>query len=222
MADSATIVAASLDSSQLEQSINKLVATVANKTKEMADNFTSEVARMEQAVKNLGNVKINSGGTVDGGSSRRTSKQKEEENQVKATTQAYKEQRVTLDQQAAIIRKASQVSIRTGDAGSVRNADTLQTMNIQLDLLRERLREARNQYSSFVALASHATTTGDKGLYQFATEGVHKYGDEVRTLIPQIRGLQNAIQQMGDVIAPQGHTIQNYVNSLQKTNPELV
>ena len=221
MADSATIVAASLDSSQLEQSINKLVATVANKTKEMADNFTSEVARMEQAVKNLGNVKINSGGTVDGGSSRRTSKQKEEENQVKATTQAYKEQRVTLDQQAAIIRKASQVSIRTGDAGSVRNADTLQTMNIQLDLLRERLREARNQYSSFVALASHATTTGDKGLYQFATEGVHKYGDEVRTLIPQIRGLQNAIQQMGDVIAPQGHTIQNYVNSLQKTNPEL-
>jgi peptidoglycan hydrolase CwlO-like protein len=94
-------------------------------------------------------------------------------------------------------------------------------MNIQLDLLRERLREARQQYSSFVAMASSATKTGDKGLYQFATEGVHKYGDEVRTLIPQIRGLQNAIQQMGDVIAPQGHTIQNYVNSLQKANPEL-
>ena len=221
MADSATIIAASLDSSQLETSINKLVSMVAERTKAMADNFTSEVGRMEKAIKNLGNIKIDSGGTVDGGSSRRTSKQKEEENQVKATTQAYKEQRVTLDQQAAAIRKASQVSVRTGDAGSIRNADTLQTMNIQLDLLRERLRETRNQYSSFVAMASSATKTGDKGLYQFATEGVHKYGDEVRTLIPQIRGLQNAIQQMGDVIAPQGHTIQNYVNSLQKTNPEL-
>lgn len=221
MADSATIVAASLDSSQLEQSINKLVATVASKTKEMADNFTKEVGRMEQAVKNLGNIKIDSGGAADGGSSRRAKLFSQEGEVIQRNNQIAKEYNTTLDQQAAAIRKASQVSVRTGDAGSIRNADTLQTMNIQLDLLRERLREARNQYSSFVALASHATTTGDKGLYQFATEGVHKYGDEVRTLIPQIRGLQNAIQQMGDVIAPQGHTIQNYVNSLQKTNPEL-
>lgn len=221
MADSATIVAASLDSSQLEQSINKLVATVASKTKEMADNFTKEVGRMEQAVKNLGNIKIDSGGAADGGSSRRAKLFSQEGEVIQRNNQIAKEYNTTLDQQAAAIRKASQVSVRTGDAGSIRNADTLQTMNIQLDLLRERLREARNQYSSFVALASHATTTGDKGLYQFATEGVHKYGDEVRSLIPQIRGLQNAIQQMGDVIAPQGHTIQNYVNSLQKTNPEL-
>ena len=106
MVDSATIIAASLDSSQLETSINNLVKTVAEKTKAMADNFTSEVARMEQAVKNLGNIKIDSGGTADGGSSRRTSKQKEEEEQVKATTQAYKEQRITLDQQATAMQNA--------------------------------------------------------------------------------------------------------------------
>ena len=40
--DSATIVSAALDSRQLEDSINKLVATVANKTKEMADNIKTE------------------------------------------------------------------------------------------------------------------------------------------------------------------------------------
>lgn len=221
MSNSATIVTAALDSTQLEQSINKLVQTVASKTKAMADNFTSEVGRMEQAVKNLGNIKIDSGGAADGGSSRRAKLFSQEGEVIQRNNQIAKEYNATLDQQAAAIRKASQVSVRTGDAGSIRNADTLQTMNIQLDLLRERLREARQQYSSFVAMASSATKTGDKGLYQFATEGVHKYGDEVRTLIPQIRGLQNAIQQMGDVIAPQGHTIQNYVNSLQKANPEL-
>jgi hypothetical protein len=219
--NSATVVAASLDSLQLEASINSLVKMVAQKTKAMADNFTSEVGRMEQAVKNLGNIKINSGGAADGGSSRRAKLFSQEGEVIQRNNQIAKEYNATLDQQAAAIRKASQVSVRTGDAGSIRNADTLQTMNIQLDLLRERLREARQQYSSFVAMASSATKTGDKGLYQFATEGVHKYGDEVRTLIPQIRGLQNAIQQMGDVIAPQGHTIQNYVNSLQKANPEL-
>lgn len=98
--DSATIVSAALDSRQLEDSINKLVQTVASKTKEMADNFTREVGRMEQAVKNLGNIKIDSGGTADGGSSRRTSKQKEEETQVKSTTQAYKEQKTIVGELA--------------------------------------------------------------------------------------------------------------------------
>ena len=106
MADSATIIAASLNSDQLETSINNLVKTVAEKTKAMADNFTSEVARMEQAVKNLGNIKIDSGGTADGGSTRRTSKQKEEETQVKATTQAYKEQSASFDQMATAQQKA--------------------------------------------------------------------------------------------------------------------
>lgn len=89
MADSATIVAASLDSSQLEQSINKLVSTVAEKTKAMADNFTSEVARMEQAVKNLGNIKIDSGGTADGGSSRRTKMLSEESLKAKEVAMTY-------------------------------------------------------------------------------------------------------------------------------------
>lgn len=111
MADnSATIIAASLDSDALEKSINKLVETVATKTKDMADNFTKEVGRMEQAIKNLGNVKVDFGGTADGGSSRRTSKQKEEESQVKATTQAYKEQAATFDQQAASVKRASRGS----------------------------------------------------------------------------------------------------------------
>ena len=218
---SATIIAASLSSEELEKSIDKLVGNVATATNIIRKDFDDMVSHVKQSLNSLGDIKINSSGSSDGGSSRRAKLFSQEGEVIQRNNQIAKEYNTTLDQQAAAIRKASQVSVRTGDAGSIRNADTLQTMNIQLDLLRERLREARNQYSSFVALASHATTTGDKGLYQFATEGVHKYGDEVRTLIPQIRGLQNAIQQMGDVIAPQGHTIQNYVNSLQKTNPEL-
>ena len=89
MADSATIVAASLDSSQLETSINKLVSMVAEKTKEMANNFTGEVKRMEDAVKNLGNIKIDSGGTADGGSSRRTKMLSEESSKAKEVAMTY-------------------------------------------------------------------------------------------------------------------------------------
>ena len=86
---SATIIAASLDSDALEKSINKLVETVASKTKAMADNFTSEIARMEQAVRNLGNIKVNSSSSADGGSSRRTSTLKKEEEQARNVVAGY-------------------------------------------------------------------------------------------------------------------------------------
>ena len=207
MADtSATIIAASLSSEELEKSIYKLVDNVATATELIRKDFDDTVSHVKKSLSSIGDIKINTGGS---GTSKGGTGLKQVEQEAKSAT-------ASLDN----LTKAQQVAIRTSSE-KYRNADTLETMNIQLNLLRERLREARNQYSSFVALASHATTTGDKGLYQFATEGVHKYSDEVRTLIPQIRGLQNAIQQMGDVIAPQGHTIQNYVNSLQKANPEL-
>lgn len=214
MPNSPTIVAASLDSKQLEDSISKLVQTVNAKTDEMANHFTQKVGQMEQAIKNFGNMKFE--GSSGSGTNKLTEGQKSLETQTKKTTQAMREQKMTLDQAA----QSQQVAIRSA-SNSFRNADTLQMMQTNLDLLRERLRDARQQYSSFIALASHATTTGDKGLYQFATAGVHKYEQEIKSLIPQIRGMQDAIKQMGDVIAPQGHTIQNYVNSLGKISPEL-
>lgn len=126
MADSATIVAASLDSSQLETSINNLVKTVAEKTKAMADNFTSEVARMEQAVKNLGNIKIDSGGASDGGSSRRTKSLSEEIAKAKEVTMSY-------DQMQAALQKIAK------DNGGLKDIRTFNKDELQsyIDLLRK-------------------------------------------------------------------------------------
>ena len=126
MADSATIVAASLDSSQLEQSINKLVSMVAEKTKAMADNFTKEVGRMEQAVKNLGNIKIDSGGAADGGSSRRTKMLLEESLKAKEVTMTY-------DQMQAAFQKISKESSGLKDIRTF-NKEELQSY---IELLRK-------------------------------------------------------------------------------------
>lgn len=205
-----TVVIAQLDDDKLRASIDSLVTHFNSQLEKMKKDSTSAVQEITQTLNKLGEIKVDMGGSANGGSSRRAKAQTEEAKAVKDTAMAY-------DQLA----KVQQVAVRSGDSSSIRNADVLQTMNVQLDLLRERLREARQQYSSFVALAAHATTTGDKGLFQFATEGVHRYEQEVHNLIPQIRNLQTGIKQMGDVIAPQGHTMQNYVNSLQKTNPQL-
>lgn len=219
-----TIVLASLDDEKLRQSIANLVANVKRATHTMLTDTNSTVDAMEKKLKSLGNLKIGSGGTNDGGVSKHTKAQNADTEAIEKNI-AAQDRQIKKNQEVAMsfdrAANAQQVAIRSANPSGIRNADTLQTMNIQLDLLRERLREARQQYSSFVALAAHATTTGDKGLFQFATEGVHRYEQEVRNLIPQIRTLQSGIQQMGDVIAPQGHTIQNYVNSLQKANPEL-
>jgi len=217
MANNPTIVAASLSDQDLKNSIDKLVKHVEEATNKMAGSMDSAVEQMKKKLGELGNVKIDFGGTSSGGVTKKViNDQRELEEQTKKTTQAAKEQKMTFDHTA----QSQQVAIRSASS-SFRNADTLQMMQTNLDLLREKLRDARQQYSSFIALAAHATTTGDKGLYQFATSGVRQYEQEVKSLIPQIRSMQTAMQQMGDVIAPQGHTIQNYVNSIGKVSPEL-
>ena len=104
---SATIIAASLSSEELEKSIDKLVGNVATATDLIRKDFDDMANHIKQSLNSLGNIKIDFGGTADGGSSRRTSKQKEEETQVKATTQAYKEQAATFDQQAAARKRAA-------------------------------------------------------------------------------------------------------------------
>lgn len=102
-----TIVAASLDSKALEKSISDLVTKVNTSTKQMADSFSEQVRRMERDLRSLGNTKQGTGGAdSDGGSSRRTRALKEEEEQTKRTTQAIREQKLSLDQNAQAMQQA--------------------------------------------------------------------------------------------------------------------
>jgi len=207
-----TVVVARLDNKELKESINQMVIDFENGLNRMKQSADTAVADLQKTLKKLSDTKVDSSGSADGGSSRRKKSNDEETQSIKSKTAAAKEFTATLDQQAQAVQKAM---------GGSRNADIIQTMQTQLELMLSRLREARSQYSSFIELAAHATTTGDKGLFQFATENVHRYEQEVRNLIPQIRGLRNGITQMGDVLAPQGHAFENYVKSLMQANPEL-
>ena len=205
----ATIIVGKLSDEELQKSIDKLVGEIATANYLIRKDFDHTINHIQKSFKSLGDIKVGAGGASDGGSSRRSSVLKQEEQAVKNLTYSYDN-----------FAKTQQVAVRT-QSSNYRNADTLETMKIQLELLRQRLIETRQQYSSFVALAANATRTGDKGLYQFATSNVHAFEAEAKSLIQQIRGVQNAVQQMGDVIQPQGHTIQNFANSIGKTNPEL-
>lgn len=98
--NSPTLVMASLSDDQLKKSIVSLVTHVDEAMKKMVQSTNNAVGEMEAKLKSLGNVRINSGGANDGGSSRRTSS-------VEKETKARKELVMTLDQQAAALDKAS-------------------------------------------------------------------------------------------------------------------
>ena len=195
MADtSATIIAASLNSDDLEKSINKLVKTVASKTKAMADNFTSEIARMEQAVRNLGNVRVNSSGSADGGSSKRASKQKEEEAQVKATTQAYKEQAATFDQQAASVKRASRGS----------------TLG-----LKKELDEASNSYSNLIQQLQRTITHFDVSPIQSLRMRQHELEAGMRTASNEAAKAKKDVDELNAAITNYRSTLETLPKNQQ-------
>ena len=110
--NSPTIVAASLDDKELKQSIANLVAHVKRGLHTMLTDTNSTVDAMEKKLTSLGKLKIDSGGSADGGASKRTSKLKEEETQTKANTQAIKEntaakkENLTFDQRQKVLQTA--------------------------------------------------------------------------------------------------------------------
>lgn len=106
--NSPTIVAASLSDDQLKISIDSLVTHVDEAMKKMVQSTNNAVGEMEAKLKSLGNLKIDSNGTADGGASKRAKAQNAEAAAVKESTQAYKEKTMTLDQQASTINTAVQ------------------------------------------------------------------------------------------------------------------
>ena len=107
MANSPTIVAASLSDQDLKNSIDKLVQHVDEATKKMAQSMDSAVEQMKKKLGELGNVKIDFGGTSSGGGTKKVvNDQKSLEEQTKKTTQSAKEQSMTFDQLAQGLKQA--------------------------------------------------------------------------------------------------------------------
>ena len=105
MANQPTIVAASLDSAALENSINKLVEEVKTKTTQMATDFTTQINRMNQALGTLGGANVDAISNV---TDKATQSQKKQTEAVKETNAARKEVNQTLDQNA----QSQEVAIR--------------------------------------------------------------------------------------------------------------
>ena len=200
-----TVIIAHLNDEKLRKSIDSLVGYVDEKFKAMTTNTTNAVNTMQQELQKLGSLNAKGVGGAGGGELGITKA-------LQRAKQEAKESSVTFDQMAASMQKAT-----TGNG----NKTIFSTMGTEIAILKERLVEAKSQVESFTVMARRGAETGDKGLFVFSTENLHKYEAEVATLTQQINSLTSQRQALKEMLNPQGDAFKNYVDSLTKANPEL-
>ena len=84
-----SLVLAKLDDDKLKDSINSLVNHLESSLERMKKSTTNAVQDMQQTLQSLGNIKVDTGGSADGDSSKRAKKQREETQAVNDTVAAY-------------------------------------------------------------------------------------------------------------------------------------
>lgn len=117
MSDGHTIIASHLDDKELRASIDNLVEYYKGQLKTMRDSTTESVRAIQESLKTIeqkGKGKSGSTSSSDAGSSARAKKQQEEAAAVEKTTEAYKKQNATLDQQAQGFQKVARASSSQG------------------------------------------------------------------------------------------------------------
>ncbi len=124
--NSPTLVMASLSDDQLKKSIDSLVAHVDEAMKKMVQSTNNAVGEMEAKLKSLGNLKIDSGGSADGGASKRAKAQNAETDAVEKTIAARGKQikknqevKMSYDQMQTALEKATRLpsEMRIPDMG---------------------------------------------------------------------------------------------------------
>lgn len=197
-----TVIIAHLNDEKLRKSIDSLVGYVDEKFKAMTTSTTSAVSTIQKELQKLGSLNAQGAGGGELGITKALQRAKQE----------AKESSVTFDQMSASMQKAT-----TGNG----NKTIFSTMDTEIAILKERLVEAKSQVESFTVMARRGAETGDKGLFVFSTENLHKYEAEVEKLTQQINSLTSQRQALKEMLNPQGDAFKNYVDSLTKANPEL-
>lgn len=206
--DNPSVVVGHLSDEEIKKSIESIVVAVDTGARQMAQKFDEQIVAMENSFKRLGNLKVDFGSANGGSSKRNATVIDQQTTAIKRQSQAVKD--LTYDQQALAQQKA---------IGS--NANIFSTIDTQIQLTKERLTEAQQQMEAFRQMAAHASTTGDKGLFTFATSNFHQYESQVASLSQQVYNLTQQRAALKEMLSPQGDGFKNYVDSLTKINPEL-
>ena len=191
-----------LDTKDVIESINKMVKSVNEATNTMAGSFTSLANQVKQALGDIGQSSDNLANKVKSSTDAQTES-------AKKVAQANKEVKTTYDDMANAMQKS------TG------RMSIMETYDMQIQILKSDLENAKLQVEQFRKVAQHAGETGDKGYFVSATSNLHHWEQEVTRLTNAIRTMEGTRGQLNNVMQSQGDSLKNYVNSLTHVSPEL-
>ena len=186
-----TVVIGHLNDQELKNSINSLVTHVNEGMEKIVSSTNTAVENIKNKLKELETTSKNT-------NAQRAESLSKESKAAKETTASY-------DNMQKAMQKA------TG------KNNTLELYDKQLQAFRDRLAEVRKD----IDIYNFAIGSGKATQVEWGQTGLRKANEEAERLMRTIAAMEAQRGNLANVMSPQGHTIQNYVNSLQKANPEL-
>lgn len=156
MASNPTVIVGHLDDQELKQSISNLVAHVKRGLHTMETDTTNTVQAMQKSLQSLGNLKLDSNSSGDGGSTRRARRQQ-------AETQAVKETEASYDQLLGALKAAQrEVSIfKSQKVFTVQDIDNYKDAIARVVELNEKLARSQANVAMSRAMAAEKNSTFD-------------------------------------------------------------
>ena len=216
-----TIIAGHLNNEELQKSIDTLVAKVDEGMKLIVENTNTAVDAMEKKLKSLGGIKIDGGGSANGGSSKKAvdainSVIAAQDKQIKKNQEAT----MSFDQMAAAQQKAVQ------SQSMPRNSiETLNNLRAQLQFIESEKAKAAKNFGSLFAMPYDQQADAIRAKIREITQGVSVANSEQKQVTTSVQQTTKATEQQ--VQAPsyrQGHTPQTeylQADSQQNRQPSL-
>ena len=230
MATNPTVVVGHLNDQELKNNINALVQHVNEGMNKIVQSTNTAVENIKNKLKELGNINVNEPSSKSG--SNRVRKQKEETEAVKETTRARKELKVTLDQEAAAMQKASapksardsfyafaQAFKERRDALAQQISALEKTVNMAIEKrtnnINRQIDEARRKIIGLKDELNKANATNNTAWAQQATRGIEQETNHIKNLKKELANVNNefAIQRLQlAMMAAEHHKVANAMN----------
>lgn len=217
-----TLVMASLDDKELQQSIQNLVNEYKRQLETMKSETDKAVKYMQMSFQELGNLKIDTGGSSDGGTGRRTQQHEKLTKTINDASEAVSKETQKLQDLQQSLSGASDRE-QNFISQKERAANTIAQENELLQRQEQELANLKNQQSSF------------SGTNQQTTASIDKQRESIANLKNEVKYWQSVVSQIqsgdkkarfnqlwiGDTTSKQGHDILDVANKLYSIMQKL-
>ena len=212
-----TIIVGHLNNEELQKSIDTLVAKVNEGMQAMLKSTNTTVEAMEEKLKSLGGIKIDGGGSTNGGSSKKAvdainSVIAAQDKQIKKNQEAT----MSFDQMAAAQQKAVQ------SQSMPRNSiETLNNLRAQLQFIESEKAKAAKNFGSLFAMPYDQQADAIRAKIREITQGVSVANSEQKQVTTSVQQTTKATEQQVQAQQQATQSAQRYTEEIRKQADEI-